>query len=215
MEGRGRRGQRLVVVRGRGRRGVPLVAAAAPAHAGRAGLPDLVEDGEHLGLVRGRAVGVRAHRGRGQRGGVGRGAAGVVEDAHRDHGGGRRGLVAVVVRRMAVGRGRRGRFRRGRRRGRGALSVGGGGGLGVGVGVADVLEEDLHLSHLVLADLVVGVGDEVLPHLGEGVGDAGVRLGGRREGGDLDVQVLVEVGVLGVARVAQVLLLRKELKVWG
>ena len=58
-------------------------------------------------------------------------------------------------------------------------------------------------------DLVVGVWDEVSPDLGEGVGDPGVRLGGRREGRDLHVEVVVQVRVLRLRRVAQVLLLEQ------
>ena len=61
-------------------------------------------------------------------------------------------------------------------------------------------------------DLVVGVWDEVPPDLGEGVGDPGVRLRGRREGRDLHVEVVVQVRVLRLRRVAQVLLL--ELGEW-
>ena len=60
---------------------------------------------------------------------------------------------------------------------------------------------------MVVPDFVVGVGDEVLPDLGEGVGDPGVRLGGRREGGDLHVQVVVEVRVLRLGRAPKILLL--------
>ena len=56
-------------------------------------------------------------------------------------------------------------------------------------------------------DFVVGVGNEVLPYLREGVGDPRVGLRGRRERRDLHVEVVVQVGVLGLARVAQFLLL--------
>ena len=49
--------------------------------------------------------------------------------------------------------------------------------------------------------LGVGVGDEVPPDLR--VGDSGVRLGGRRERCDLHVEVVVQVHVLRLRRVAK------------
>ena len=64
-----------------------------------------------------------------------------------------------------------------------------------------------HLSRLLLAYVVVVVRDEVPAHLREGVGDAGVRLRGRRERRDLHVKVLLKVHVLGVPGGAQLLLL--------
>ena len=67
--------------------------------------------------------------------------------------------------------------------------------------------EQLHLPHLLLPDLVVAVGDEILSDLRQGEGDPGVGLGGRGEGGDLHVEVLVQVLVLGVVGQAEVLLL--------
>ncbi len=77
---------------------------------------------------------------------------------------------------------------------------------------APICRQYLHLPHLLLPDLVVAVRDEVLPDLRERVGHPGVRLSRRRKRRDLDVQLLVQVLVLGVVGGAEVLLLEQDKK---
>lgn len=59
---------------------------------------------------------------------------------------------------------------------------------------------------LLLADVIVLVRREVPPNLGQGIRHPSVRLGGRSNGGHLDVQRKIQVGVLRVRGVAQLLL---------
>ena len=66
--------------------------------------------------------------------------------------------------------------------------------------------QNLQLPHLLLPNVVIAVGHEVLLDLGEGKGEPGVGLGGRRKGGDLHVEILLEVTILGVSGEPQLLL---------
>ncbi|MPC88378.1 hypothetical protein E2C01_083279 [Portunus trituberculatus] len=71
------------------------------------------------------------------------------------------------------------------------------------LGVAD----QLHLSDLLLSNVVVVVRHEVAAHLGQRVGNARVCLGGGREGCDFHVQVLQQVHILGIPRGTELLFL--------
>ena len=60
--------------------------------------------------------------------------------------------------------------------------------------------QDLQLLHLQLPDGVVAVGDQILPHLGQGVGHPGVGLCRGGECHDFYMKIIIEVVVLGVLR---------------
>lgn len=68
-------------------------------------------------------------------------------------------------------------------------------------------------AQLFLPDAVVAVRHQIAAHLGQRVRRAGVRLGRRGQRQDLDVQLVVQMAVFGIAGRAQFLLLRNGSKV--